>query len=67
MIPLIVIPSGKIIFWLKATLEVDRAQRDRFAKLNLLINGMTNVTTNSSFYSSTVSLVEKIAEIQTHI
>ena len=49
--------------WLKATLGADRADGDGFAKLIILINGIKNVKTNLSFYSSTISLMEKIAEI----
>lgn len=45
--------------WLKATLGADRADGDGFAKLIILINGMTNVTTNLSFHSSTMLLMEK--------
>lgn len=45
--------------WLKATLGADRADGDGFVKLIILINGMKNVKTNLSFYSSTMSSMEK--------
>ena len=55
--------------WLKATLGADRADGDGFVKLIILINGIKNVKTNLSFFSNTMSLMEKIAEIYrpTHI
>ena len=49
--------------WLKATLGADRADGDGFAKLIILINGIKYVKTNLSFFSNTMSLMEKIAEI----
>lgn len=52
--------------WLKATLGAEKTEGDVFAKLILLISGMTNVIKSSPFYSNATSLMEQIAEIQTH-